>query len=229
MNIFHFSMLLAALALNFGCKKDAPPAPTPSVKVSYLALGDSYTIGQSVKAEQRYPIQLADSLRVHGLEVGHVRIIATTGWTTDELADGIEAAEISDSTYSFVSLLIGVNNQYRGRSVESYKPEFEALLEQAIGFAGGRKERVFIVSIPDYAYTPFGQGNPDISAGIDAYNAANRAIAEQSGVRYFDITAISRLGFDDPELVASDKLHPSSKQYTLWVKSMLPGVLKMLQ
>jgi len=222
-------MLLAALALNFGCKKDTPPHPTPPAKLTYLALGDSYTIGQSVKTEERYPNQLADSLRAHGLEVGHVRIIATTGWTTDELADGIEAAEISDSTYSFVSLLIGVNNQYRGRSVESYKPEFEALLNQAIGFAGGRKDRVFVVSIPDYAYTPFGQGKPDISAGIDAYNAANRAISEQNGVRYFDITAISRLGFDDPDLVASDKLHPSGKQYTLWVKTILPGVLEMLQ
>lgn len=231
MNIFHFAAVLL-FAVNLGCQqKDTTPDPTPTPPsaLTYLALGDSYTIGQSVKEEERYPLQLADSLRAHGKDIGNVKIIAKTGWTTDELADAIEAANISDSTYDFVSLLIGVNNQFRGRPVSSYKPEFEALLDQAIAFADGNKDRVFVVSIPDYAFTPFGNGSASISAGIDAYNAANREITEQKGVLYFDITPISRKGLEDPTLVASDGLHPSGKQYKQWVELMLPGVLDMLK
>jgi lysophospholipase L1-like esterase len=231
MNSFHFATLLL-LAVNLGChqKDNTPdPTPTPPAALTYLALGDSYTIGQSVAENERYPVQLADSLRAHGEDIGYVKVIAKTGWTTDELANGIASANISDSTYSFVSLLIGVNNQYRGRPVSSYRPEFEALLDQAIAFAGGNVDRVFVVSIPDYAYTPYGNGSPSISAGIDAYNAANREIATQRGVRYFDITPISRKGLEDPTLVASDGLHPSGKQYQQWVELMLPGVLAMLQ
>lgn len=233
MNFFHFSLLLA-LFLYCSCSqkhKDTiePEPPVSSKKLSYLVLGDSYTIGQSVDETERFPVQLADSLRIAGFDMPNVRIIAKTGWTTDELEAGIEAANISDSTYSMVSLLIGVNNQYRGRSVESYKPEFEALLNQAIGFAGGNKEHVFVISIPDYAYTPFGNGSAAISAGVDAYNAANKAIAEQIGVRYFNITSISREGLSDPSLVASDGLHPSGKQYAQWVSLMLPGVTGLLK
>ena len=163
-----------------------------------------------------------------GHEVSHVRIVAKTGWTTDELQAGIDNANLADSSYSLVSLLIGVNNQYRGRSVEDYKPEFTALLNQAIIFAGGRVERVFVVSIPDYAYTPFGNGNTTISEGIDEFNAANRQITESLGIRYFDITPISREGFADPALVASDGLHPSGKQYAQWVSLMLPAVKEMV-
>ncbi len=221
------------LFLSFGClpKDDNPMpiVPETSQKITYLALGDSYTIGQSVAEKQRYPEQLADSLRFKGYKIGHVSIVAKTGWTTDELVSGIEAAGIADSTYGMVSLLIGVNNQYRGRPVSSYRPEFEALLNQAISFAGGKKERVFVVSIPDYAFTPFGKGNASISSGIDAYNAANREIAEQVGVRYFDITPISREGLDDPTLIAGDGLHPSGKQYGKWVNLMLPEVKEMLK
>ncbi|MBI5913740.1 MAG: SGNH/GDSL hydrolase family protein [Bacteroidetes bacterium] len=206
-----------------------PPVVPDTTALTYLALGDSYTIGQSVSVAERFPEQLADSLRLAGHEVGHVRIVAKTGWTTNELQTGIGKAHIADSTYSFVSLLIGVNNQYRGRSVEDYQPEFTELLNQAFAFAGGRKDRVFVVSIPDYAYTPFGNGNSDISEGIDAFNAANREITEALGIRYFDITPISREGLDDPMLVASDGLHPSGKQYARWVSLMLPEVKLMLE
>lgn len=211
-------------------KKEEMPAPTAPIKITYLALGDSYTIGQSVGEKDRYPVQLAARLKADSFDMGHVRIIAKTGWTTDELAAGIANSDLTaDSTFSLVSLLIGVNDQYRGRNVESYKPEFTALLNQAIAFAGGKKERVFVVSIPDYAYTPFGNGNATISQGIDEYNAANREITEAMGIRYFDITPISRGGLDDPTLVAGDGLHPSGKQYAAWVSLMLDGVKEMLE
>lgn len=206
-----------------------PVTPTETQRFSYLALGDSYTIGQSVKSEERFPVQLADSLQKAGYDVANVRIIAKTGWTTDELKAGIAATDIGDSTFSIVSLLIGVNNQFRGRPVDSYKPEFEALLTQAIAFAGGKKEHVFVVSIPDYACTPFGNGSASISAGVDEYNAANKAIAEQIGVSYFNITPISREGLNDSTLVAGDGLHPSGIQYARWVSLMWPIVSDMLK
>ncbi len=227
---YKFLFLLLPL-LAVGCTKKEPmPEPQLSAKLSYLALGDSYTIGQLVAETERFPLQLAEKLRPLGHDIGHVRIIAKTGWTTDELQDGIANSDLTaDSTYSLVSLLIGVNNQFRSRPVSSYKPEFTALLNQAIAFAGGNKDRVFVVSIPDYAFTPFGNGRPDISEGIDEYNAANREITEAMGVRYFDITPISREGLNDPTLVASDGLHPSGKQYAQWVSEMLTGVGEMLE
>ena len=228
-----FIHLLLPLLLAFSWKctpsKDTSPDPIIPTELTYLALGDSYTIGQSVPVKARFPEQLADSLRLNGFDISKVTIIAKTGWTTDELMSGIDAANIEDSTYSLVSLLIGVNNQFRGRPVSDYKPEFEALLTKAIEFAGGNKDRVFVVSIPDYAFTPFGNENPSISAGIDEYNAANRVIAESFVVQYFDITPISREGLNDPALVAGDGLHPSEKQYAQWVSLMLPGVIELLK
>lgn len=202
---------------------------TQTEKISYLALGDSYTIGESVDENQRFPIQLSDSLRAQGLDVASTRIVARTGWTTDELDAAIRASNLTtDSTFGLVSLLIGVNNQYRGRSVEPYKDEFKALLHRAIQFAGGKKERVVVLSIPDYAYTPFGRGKPEISAGIDIYNAANEAITRQMGVTYINITPISREGLAKPSLVATDGLHPSGKQYGRWVSQMMPEVKRLL-
>jgi lysophospholipase L1-like esterase len=210
-------------------KKASPSVPEPvitmSKKFTYLALGDSYTIGESVKESERFPNQLADSLRTDGIKISTVKIIARTGWTTDELQTAITTSGLTaDSTFDMVSLLIGVNNQYRGRSVEEYKPSFTALLERAIKFAGGKKERVVVVSIPDYAYTPFGRGNPTISAGIDQYNTVNEAITRSLGVAYAQITPISREGLSDPTLVASDGLHPSGKQYGRWVGVIKPIV-----
>ena len=205
--------------------ENEPPLPN----ISYLALGDSYTIGQAVEENERYPVQLGDSLTQIGYTIDEVRIIAKTGWTTDELQTAIDNTEDLAESYDLVSLLIGVNNQFRGRSVESYEPEFEALLQQAIAFAGGNKDRVFVVSIPDYAYSPFGNGSSQISTGIDEYNAANKAITDSLGITYFNITPISRGGLDDPDLVATDGLHPSGKQYTEWVKLMLPEVKNLLE
>ncbi len=197
------------------------PEPKP---LYFLALGDSYTIGEAVAEEERWPVQLAQLLRQKGYNVQSPEIIATTGWRTDQLKEAIEKGT-KRTVYDMVSLLIGVNNQYQGKSVESYRPEFEELLLKAIELAGKNKDRVFVVSIPDYGYTPFGrEKQPLISAAIDAYNAANREIAEKHGVQYFYITDLTRKGLDDPSLVAPDGLHPSGKMYALWAEHIAAGL-----
>ena len=237
-SVMHFKLLLLLfIAITSSqCNKkanvtkpDIEPSPPLGKTYTYLALGDSYTIGHSVDENERFPVQLSDSLKAVGFDLVETRIIAKTGWTTDELANGIAAATQLRDTYNIVSLLIGVNNQYRSRLVETYKPEFKELLNQAIEFAGGNKERVFVVSIPDYAFTPFGNGSTSISAGIDEYNTANKEITEAMGIAYFDITPISREGLEKPELVADDGLHPSGEQYRRWVQLMLPDVKTLLE
>lgn len=193
-------------------------------KVKFLALGDSYTIGESVLQTERWPVQLIQALRAQHVECFDPKIIATTGWRTDQLKSAIKAANLT-SDYTLVSLLIGVNNQYQGKSAESYAPEFEELLKMAIALAGNDKSRVFVVSIPDYGYTLFGRSNqPAISKGIDAFNAVNRSITNALEVSYFNITEISRKGLEDTDLVASDGLHPSGKMYSQWVDLIMKSV-----
>ncbi|MEM8524573.1 MAG: SGNH/GDSL hydrolase family protein [Bacteroidota bacterium] len=196
---------------------------------SYLALGDSYTIGESVAEEARFPMQLAARFREDTIKMDKPYIIATTGWTTDELQAGIDNENV-DQVYDLVSLLIGVNNQYRGYSKSVYEVEFEFLLQQAISFVNGKKQRVFVVSIPDYAYTPFGQ-NADsevISKGVAQFNEINQRIARKYEVAYHNITPISRKGMEQPSLVAEDNLHPSGEQYQLWVDSFYEEVKAQL-
>ena len=203
-------------------------APDPGIEsLFYLALGDSYTIGQSVADNERYPVQLGDSL-LPGSADKEVRIIARTGWTTEDLSFALDTTTDLRPDYDLVSLLIGVNNQYQGRSLANYRVEFRGLLERAIGFANNDSGRVFVVSIPDYAYTPFGGGSSVISEEIDAFNAANRSITSEYGIQYFDITPISRQGLSEPELVAADGLHPSGEQYRRWVELMFDDVKRML-
>ena len=191
--------------------------------VKFLALGDSYTIGESVTTAQRWPVQLMDSLSARGLDYIDSKIIATTGWRTDNLAEAIRHAKIK-TEYTLVSLLIGVNNFYQGKNVEVYEKEFESLLKTAIKLAGGKKSHVFVLSIPDYGYTPFGKKDQaTISKGIDAFNKINETVAQQLGVKYFNITDISRRGLSEPDLVAFDGLHPSGKMYAEWVDLILSG------
>lgn len=192
-------------------------------QINFLALGDSYTIGESVAENERWPVQLINRLRnEENLTCQDPRIIATTGWRTDQLKNAIIAANLQPNQYNLISLLIGVNNQYQNKSVESYAPEFEELLSMAIALAGGDKSRVFVVSIPDYGFTPFGKANQEkISRELDAYNAVNKSIADKMGVLYFNITDISRKGLAEPALVASDGLHPSGKMYSAWVELIL--------
>lgn len=190
---------------------------------SYLALGDSYTIGESVAESKRWPVQLVNQVNAKDLDfkIADPKIIATTGWTTQELKKAIYE-EKPVKGYDFVSLLIGVNNQYRGYPTEDYPGEFKSLLDIAIEHASGDEQKVIVVSIPDYGYTPFGEPKKAaISKGIDDYNRINKEISSEYGVKYYDITPISRKGLDDTDLVAGDKLHPSGKQYGLWVDLIL--------
>lgn len=201
-----------------------------TTSLRYLALGDSYTIGEAVGEGERWPVRLAAALRAGGRDVADPEIIARTGWTTDELDAAISERD-PKGPYDLVSLLIGVNNQYRGRSAEEYREQFGALLERAVGFAGGRAERVFVVSIPDWGVTPFAEGRnrTEIGREIDAFNAIARERCRERGVRFVDITPGSRKAANDPALVAPDGLHPSGAMYAEWTEAALPVVVGMLE
>jgi len=202
------------------------------VALSYLALGDSYTIGEAVAVEGRWPHQLAAALRAQGVGLADPQTIATTGWTTDELDAGIDAAA-PQGPFAFVSLLIGVNNQYRGRPLNEYRHQFEALLQRAIGFAGGDAGRVLVLSFPDWGATPFGAGSGRDLARIgietDEFNGAAKVISTQQGVAFVDITDISRAHGADPTMIAEDNLHPSTRMYALWAGRALPVATRLLQ
>jgi lysophospholipase L1-like esterase len=191
-----------------------------------LCLGDSYTIGESVPVAERWPVQLAEVLRERGMDVADPVIIAKTGWTTDELNEAIDEAD-PQGPFDLVTLLIGVNNQYRGRSAEEYRREFRGLLARAIGFTGGRADRVLVLSIPDWGVTPYAadRDRQQISREIDAFNAINREETGKAGARYVDITPISREAVSQPALIAEDGLHPSGGMYRRWVEAVLLGGL----
>jgi acyl-CoA thioesterase I len=195
-----------------------------STSIRYLALGDSYTIGEGVTEQERWPVILAKRL-----EIAMPAIIAKTGWTTDELLAAIKK-ESHDKNYGLVSLLIGVNNQYRGYDLDIYRKEFAQLLQQAISFAGDDPTKVFVVSIPDYGVTPFAaEKQPQkISEEINIYNSINKEISLKMRVRYFDITPISRNAAQYQTLLAEDQLHPSGKMYRMWVESFVKEVVGML-
>ena len=202
----------------------AMPAP------AFLALGDSYTIGEGVAPSGRWPVQLAAALRGEGIDIGEPRIIATTGWTTDELDAGIDAAQVQapiGHDHALVSLLIGVNNQYRGRPVDEFHSRFAALLARAIAFAGNEPRRVLVLAIPDWGMTPFAiaqSRNPaQVAAQIDAFNAVCRAEALRAGAHWIDIAPVSRERGGEPEMLAEDGLHPSAAMYALWAALALPA------
>ena len=197
--------------------------------LTYLALGDSYTIGESVPQAQSFPYQLAQNLRADGHAVTP-DIIAVTGWTTANLKAGITSRNLKNHNYNIVTLLIGVNNQYRGLSQTDYRAEFAELLNTAIAYAGGNKKHVFVVSIPDWGVTPFADGRQrmQIAAEIDAFNAINKQETEKQGVSYIDITPTSRRAGYEVDLTAEDGLHPSGKMYGLWVNQLAPVVKQQL-
>jgi len=188
--------------------------------VRFLALGDSYTIGESVSVADRWPQQLIDSIAARGFETEKLTIIARTGWRTDNLRDAIISRD-PPKDFNLVSLLIGVNDQYQGFDEEWYKPRFEELLLTAVECAQGNKDAVFVLSIPDYAYTPFGRASSTITKEIDAFNNINKSITQTYNIAYIDITPISREGLANPSLVASDGLHPSGLMYSRWVSLIL--------
>jgi lysophospholipase L1-like esterase len=190
----------------------------------FLALGDSYTIGEGVAPDERWPLQLVARLRAEGIGIGEPRIVATTGWTTDELSAAMETADFTPP-YALVTLLIGVNNQYRGRGVDEYRAQFRDLLQRAIQLAGGIAAHVIVASIPDWGVTPFaareGRDAAAVAREIDAFNAIASAEAAGAGAARIDVTAISRAPESRQELVG-DGLHPSGAQYARWVEAVLP-------
>lgn len=197
--------------------------------IRYLALGDSYTIGESVPDSGRWPVQLANRLsQKANIDVPLPTIIAQTGWTTANLSNGMDAANVDEEEFDIVSLLIGVNNQYQGLSIDQYSTQYEELLERAINIAGD-STKVIVVSIPDYGYTPFGVSNQTtISQQLATFNFACRQITLAHGVAHYDITPISQQWPETPDLIASDGLHPSASQYTLWVESFEDAVYQQI-
>jgi len=236
------TLLLSFFALT-GCAKkgteiQAVIAMTPkdttiiavSDSLNYLALGDSYTIGEAVPEVQSFPYQLCRTLDSNKLATKNPTIIAVTGWTTDNLISAINNSGLQGKKYDFVTLLIGVNDQYQGLSQDNYRIRFQQVLNTAIQFVGGNKNRVFVLSIPDYGVTPFANGNDAIiGPQIDQFNAINRSISQNTGVNYLDITGISRMAATDPSLIAVDGLHPSAKMYALWVEKLSPLVTSVLK
>lgn len=222
-----FAILLPAL---FSCSKKniSIIMPASSSAKTYLALGDSYTIGQSVSVADRFPQQTVILLRAQNIKIDDPTIIATTGWTTRNLIDALNSATLQ-TNYDVVSLLIGVNNQYQGKSIGEYKTEFTSLLNRAIQYTNNKASHVFVLSIPDYSKTPFAQilDTAKVSREIDQFNAANKFIASQLGVHYLNITPISRE--TDPELLSGDGLHPSGKQYYRWAQLLAPMMQQELQ
>lgn len=197
----------------------------------FLALGDSYTIGEGVAESARWPVQLTALLRAEDLALADPEIIATTGWTTDELQAGIAAAAPT-GPFALVSLGIGVNNQYRGRPLDEYGEQFAAVLAQAIDYAGGNPARVIVLSIPDWGLTPYArQQSRDagvVAREINAFNAEAAGRCGEAGVVFIDITTDSRDQAGDPAMLADDGLHPSALMYAHWARQALPAARRAL-
>jgi lysophospholipase L1-like esterase len=195
--------------------------------VDFLVLGDSYSIGEGVHEGERWPAQLAAALRARGIVLGNPQYIATTGWTTDELSAGLGAQELAgklNKNFGYVTLQIGVNDQYRGRPVSEFRPWFSRLLERAIAFAGGEPRHVLVLSIPDWGRTPFaraqGRDAAQVTKELDAYNAATAQVCAARGVRWVDITGLTRTP-EGGDAVVDDGLHPSPEMYGRWVAKIL--------
>ena len=219
------TVFYGVLILVYGFTAFAGEPAAPPLKI--LALGDSYTIGESVAAKDRFPVKLAELLRAGGEPAADPVIIARTGWTTRALIDAI-AAEKPVGTFEIVTLLIGVNNQFRGRDEKEYRTEFVLLLQEALKFAGQSANRVIVVSIPDWGATPFARGRDSakIAGEIDRFNQINKEESEKAKVKYVEITEHSRQARTDATLIAADGLHPSTKMYAHWAKSVFEALKK---
>jgi lysophospholipase L1-like esterase len=237
-----FQILLFApclVALN-GCDKESltvSPAdstgtslPTNTNEKRYLALGDSYTIGQGVSADQRFPAHTVAILRQNNIKIQDPQYIAQTGWTTQNLIAAINQ-QSPKGPYDVVTLLIGVNDQYQGLDTAGYRIRFTQLLNKSLELAGNRASRVFVLSIPDYSVTPFvsAANKPRVRREIDFFNSINKEVTLQKNVKYLDITPSTRQAENDPSLIASDGLHPSGKEYRKWAERLAPMVKDVLQ
>jgi lysophospholipase L1-like esterase len=237
-----FASSLIVFVMLLACKKpvvNTPVLPPPIIDTTdttntadtlnektYLALGDSYTIGQSVAVNERFPVQTVAMLNNLGVNFKHPEIIAQTGWTTGNLLFRIDGTPPLQTQYDIVTLLIGVNNQYQGRSIEEYRQQFTTLLERAIHYAGNNRSHVFVLSIPDYSVTPFASGSDreEIARQIDSFNAVNDNISNSYGVKYIYITDDTRMAATNPLLIANDGLHPSGAEYNVWAGKLAPMI-----
>lgn len=242
MAIIQFTFLLSACIIVTSCAQsdddvmdevndpvENEDTTSDSGAVTFLALGDSYTIGQGVAVDDTWPEQLEAKLLLAGFDV-ETEIVARSGWTTGDLLAALKGGQNSASQYGLVSLLIGVNNQYQGKSIDEFEIEFDQLLNKAVSLASNRAERVFVLSIPDYSVTPFAQADdPDnIQSELEQFNARKKQITASYGVKYFDITDLSRRAANDLSLLASDQLHPSADMYTLWVSRIESQVTDLI-
>lgn len=224
-------LLLIILALvGLGCvetEEKNPIKETP--EMTFLALGDSYTIGESVHPSLRWPVQLSDSLRSREVPLNHPRIIARTGWTTGDLLEAMDK-RLEDEQFDLVSVLIGVNNQYQGKSIEEYEKDLGEIFDRAIKHSAQGAAGVIAVSIPDYGVTPFGaEKREQIATEIDHFNAVFKAVADQYAIAFYNITPISKRASQEKDLTASDELHPSGKMYSLWVEEIAGEVASKLE
>lgn len=221
--LFWFLCALVQCSLALGCHKTAPvqniPIPDTTSARTFLALGDSYTIGESVAEVERFPAQTISLLRAKGIAVKSPVYIARTGWTTANLQSAIEQATLLPS-YDIVTLLIGVNDQYQGKDTAGYRTRFTQLLQRSIELSGRNSKHVYVLSIPDYGVTPFGGGSQRISREIDDFNKINKEVSLAYGAVYIDITPISRKAASDQSYTAGDGLHPSAKQYGEWAAQL---------
>lgn len=226
LSIIFLSLISCAKKSNTVAMDPATPVDTSK---TYLALGDSYTIGQSVDTPGRYPVQAVNLLRQKGIRIKDADIIATTGWTTTNLINALNNHP-PKTNYSIVTLLIGVNNQYQHLSIDDYKIEFTELLNRSVSYAGNNKAHVIVLSIPDYSVTPFAAGadTAQIAKEIDEFNAANKTITLAAGIQYLDITPISREAKYNLQLIAGDGLHPSALQYEKWSGLLAPLMQQQL-
>ena len=225
-----YFLLLAILMVSCNTTMDTTSNETPdNPNYTYLALGDSYTIGESVVETERWPVQLAEQLRDRNYKMAPPKIIAKTGWTTEDLLRGMENELGVQRDFDLVSILIGVNNQYQEKLITEYEEDLRTIFRKAINHSKTREQGVFAVSIPDYGYTPFGSARQeDISAEIDRFNEVFKRVAAEFNVAFYNITPISRDAEENPDLVASDGLHPSGLMYQYWVNQFVNQVAEKL-
>lgn len=226
----NYFLILSLILISCSSTVDSTSNQTPEdPKYTYLALGDSYTIGESVMETERWPVQLAEQLRDRGYKMAAPKIIAKTGWTTEDLLLGMENELNIQRDFDLVSILIGVNNQYQGKRITEYEEDLRTIFRKAVNHSKTMEKGVFAVSIPDYGYTPFGSANQEeISAEIDRFNEVFKRVSEEFNVPFYNITPISRDAKENPDLVASDGLHPSGLMYQYWVDQFVNQVAEKL-
>ena len=222
--LFIFTLLSVSQSCKNGPSPGKQNAGSENNGATYLALGDSYTIGESVSESERWPVILADALRKMGKPTRSPHIIAVTGWTTRDLLSGLQNYT-PDKPFDMVSLLIGVNNQFQGRHIDEFRAEFRELLLKSVRYAGDKKENVFVLSIPDWGVTPYGEGKRErIALDIDRFNAVVKEECEKEQIVFVNITPISRQALNDPTMLARDQLHFSGKMHQLWVNETLKKI-----